>query len=148
MQKLSIDTMQEYELVRSKGHEPLLPNRYFSLSSSLRREIQRQIFGRCVTGRGDVAAANERFYRWVWKNKPHYCEECMKPLREYSSVYVSHILTRGAHPDMAHDPRNIIILCFNHHNQWENGDRRAMRIYEKNVETIELLKNEYQVTNP
>lgn len=72
----------------------------------------------------------------------------MKPLREYSSVYVSHILTRGAHPDMAHDPRNINILCFNHHNQWENGDRRAMRIYEKNVETIELLKNEYQVTNP
>ena len=79
----------------------------------------------------------------MWANKPHYCEECMRPLAEYSAVYVSHILTRGANPDMAHDARNINILCFKHHSMWENGDRENMRIFAKNQLTIEELKKDY-----
>lgn len=53
-------------------------------------------------------------------------------------------MTRGAYPEMAHDPRNINILCFEMHNRWENGDRQKMRIYPGNVRVIELLKKEYQ----
>jgi hypothetical protein len=53
-------------------------------------------------------------------------------------------LTRGAHPEIAHDPRNINILCFESHNRWENGDRERMRIYPANMRLIELLKSEYQ----
>lgn len=81
----------------------------------------------------------------MWENKPHYCEECMRPLAEYSAVYVSHILTRGANPDMAHDPRNVNILCFRHHAEWENGEREKMRIWAKNQATIEELKKDYKL---
>ena len=68
----------------------------------------------------------------------------MRPLKEYSATYISHILTRGAHPEMAHDPRNINILCFRHHNQWEHATtRRTMRIYRGNLLKVQELKKEY-----
>lgn len=118
--------------------------RNFRMDIRLRVEIQRELFGHCVFGRGaNIMAANERFFRWVWDNKPHQCEECLKPLRNYSAVYCSHILTRGAYPEAAHDARNINILCFEHHNQWENGDKSKMRIYPGNIRIIELIKKEY-----
>ena len=52
-------------------------------------------------------------------------------------------MTRGAPPEMAHDPRNVNILSFEMHNRWENGDRRNMRIYPANLLIIEQLKKEY-----
>ena len=115
--------------------------KHFAMDIRLRVEIQRELFGHCVFGRGaNIMAANERFFRWVWDNKPHQCEETLRPLQSYSAVYCSHILTRGAHPEIAHDPRNINILTFESHNRWENGDRENMRIYPGNVRMIELMK--------
>ena len=119
--------------------------RNFTMDIRLRVEIQRELFGHCVFGRGaNIMAANERVFRWVWDNKPHQCEETLRPLRGDSAVYCSHILTRGAHPEIAHDPRNINILTFESHNRWENGDRENMRIYPGNMRMIELMKSEYQ----
>ena len=134
----------EYDYCVKHGYEPLIDTRDFCLDIRLRVEIQRELFGHCVFGRGDIPKANERFFRWVWAHKPHRCEETLRPLYNYSAVYCSHILTRGAYPEMAHDPRNINILCFEMHNRWENGDRQKMRIYSGNIKIIELLKKEYQ----
>ena len=67
----------------------------------------------------------------------------MKPLSNYSAAFCSHILTRGAFPEMATDPRNINILSVEQHNKWENGNRKEMRIYNGNMKTIEILKREY-----
>lgn len=93
---------------------------------------------------GKKPQANDKFYHWVWNNKPHQCEECLMPLHGYSAVFISHIKTKGAFPEMAHDPRNTNILCFKHHNIWENDNlNMSMRIYRKNIKTIEMLKNEY-----
>ena len=78
---------------------------------------------------------------------PHICSETMRPLKQYSATYISHIMTRGAHPEMAHDPRNVNILCFEMHNRWENGNRSSMRIYAANMLTIEQLKKEYGKIN-
>lgn len=134
---MEINNDFEYDYLVKRGHEPLLDERIVTMTNRLRREIQKRLFGT------DRTKANAKFYKWVWDHKPHRCEECMRPLEKYSAVFVSHILTRGAFPEMAHDPRNVNILCFEHHNQWENGNRKAMRIYEKNQETIERLKKEY-----
>lgn len=136
----------EYDYCLQRGYEPLIDTKHFSLSVPLRIEIQKQVFGHCVFGRGaDIMAANERFFKWVWQHKPHYCEECMKPLNQYSATYCSHILTRGAHPEMAHDPRNINILCFDCHNRWEHETtRKGMRIYPANLLRIEELKRDYR----
>ena len=107
-----------------------------------RVEIQERLFGD-----GHTPAENEKFYRWVWHNKPHICEECRRPLGAYSAVYVSHISSRGAHPAMAHDPRNTNILCAQCHARWENGDREGMRIYESNEATVERLNEEYYINH-
>ena len=143
MEKINIDDRESFDYVLSRGYQPLLDRR-FSIDIVLRVQIQREIFGHCITGRGDIPAANERFFRWVWEHKPHQCEETMRPLANYSAVYCSHILTRGSHPEIAHDPRNINILSFESHNRWENGDRQNMRIYPGNMRLIELMKKEYQ----
>ena len=56
---------------------------------------------------------------------------------------MSHILTKGAHPSLRHDKRNINLVCMEHHQIWEFGDRKSMKIYEKNKPIIiKLLKRE------
>lgn len=137
MEPIAIDTRADYDYCRTQGFEPL-NDRRFVMEHRLRVSIQRELFGT-----GHTPEENERFYRWCWQHKPHICEECMKPLKEYSATYISHIRTRGAFPEMAFDCRNVNILCFNHHNQWENGDRKSMRIYGVNEFTIEQLEREY-----
>ena len=138
MESIRIETDAQYRAATDEGYQPLVNVKRFTMAHGLRVEKQHKLFGR-----GHTPAENERFYRWVWRYKPHICEECAKYLPEYSATFVSHILTRGAHPDMAHDPRNVNILCRACHDRWENGDRGAMRIYYKNQDTINLLKNEY-----
>ena len=137
MEPFVIDTRELYDYARKRGYEPLIDRR-FAMEIHLRVSIQRELFGR-----GHTPEENERFYRWCWEHYPHICSETMRPLRQYSATYISHIMTRGAHPEMAHDPRNVNILCFEMHNRWENGDRQNMRIYQMNQLTITMLRNEY-----
>lgn len=142
MEPIVITERYEYDYCRNQGYEPLIDTR-FSMDIRLRVAIQRELFGHCVFGRGDVPVANQRFYKWVWEHKPHRCEETMRPLPHYSATFVSHILARGAYPEMAHDPRNVNILCAEMHEMWEHGRRDRMRIYPGNVRLIEMLKKEY-----
>ena len=137
MEPIVIDTRELYDFVRTRGYEPLIDRR-FAVEINLRVSIQCELFGR-----GHTPEENEHFYRFCWDHYPHVCSETMRPLHQYSAAYVSHIMTRGAHPDMAHDPRNVNILSVEMHNRWENGDRQNMRIYRANQLTIEQLKKEY-----
>lgn len=143
MEPVIITMPEEYQMCLKRGFVPLLDTR-FKIPIKTRIDIQRETFGHSYTSRGDVVQANQRFYHWIWEHKKHYCEECLKPLENYSPVFISHILTRGAFPEMGHDPRNINILCHKHHDQWETGKRETMRIYPGNLKIIKLLKKEYQ----
>lgn len=134
--KINIENIECYLYARNRGYEPLIDKR-FHIDFELRMQIQYFLFGK-----GHTPQQNEKFYKYCWNIYPHYCQECMKPLRNYSAVYISHIITKAAYPELAHDVRNINILCYNHHNQWENGNRKIMRIYQQNLRLIELLKNE------
>lgn len=137
MEPFLIDTREQYDFCKAHGIEPLVDRR-FTMEIRLRVSIQRELFGT-----GHTPAENERFYRFCWDHYPHICAECMRPLRQYSATYVSHIMTRGAHPETAHDCRNVNILCFSHHSVWENGNRKNMRIYQRNLKIVEELKKEY-----
>lgn len=132
-----IEDLECYKYAKNKGYEPLTDKR-FEMPIKVRIEVQRYLFGT-----GHTPSENERFYRYCWELYPHICEECMRPLTQFSATYISHIRTRGAFPEAAHDVRNVNILCFKHHNQWETGNRKAMRIYPGNVQTIEQLTKEY-----
>lgn len=138
-----ITEREDYDFFVSRGCEPLIDERHFRLDIRLRVVLQREIFGHCTFGRGEIPVANQRFFRWVWDHKPHRCEETLRPLPNYSATYCSHIMTRGAHPEMAHDPRNINILCPEMHDKWENGQREKMRIFGPNIQLIERLRREY-----
>lgn len=133
-----ISTIDEYLHWTHKGFCPLCDWRNFTLDIKLRVKLQHDIFGT-----GNNPKNNEKFYRWVWDHRPHYCEETMYPLSVFSAVHISHILSRGSHPEMAYDCRNVNILTFKAHQQWENGNRKWMRIYEENQLIIELLKKDY-----
>ena len=138
MQPFVIDTRELYDYARARGYEPLTDRR-FEVEIHLRVSIQRELFGT-----GHTPEDNEKFYRWCWNHYPHICAECMRPLRQYSATYISHILTRGAHPEMAHDPRNVRILCFHHHNQYEQRPtRKTMRIFAETERVISELKTDY-----
>lgn len=131
---IEISSWDEYCYAQSRGYEPMIDQR-FHLNIYFRVALQRDLFG-------DLTDHN-KFYRWVWDHRPHICEETMRPLSDYSAVHISHILTKGANPEMAHDPRNANILCLAAHNRWEFGDRSTMRIYPKNLEIIRMLRSDY-----
>lgn len=146
MEKILLTTQPEYDFVVSRGYQPLLHNKFFRLDIRLRESIQAKMFGHSEKGRGkNIMATNERFFKWVWEHSAQVCSECMKPLREYSAVYISHILSRGAYPECSIDPRNTNILCFEHHSMWENGNRKTMRIYPGNQRIIKELLQDYNI---
>jgi hypothetical protein len=129
-----IDCREAYDYVKSRGYEPLADDR-FQVEFELRLELQERF------------KSDDQFYRWFWDVRPHYCEETGTPLRHYSAVHVSHILTRGAHPEMRYDGRNVNLLTFRMHNLWERGteeQKMRMNIYSKNQRRIEQLLKDYQ----
>jgi hypothetical protein len=130
--RVLVKTQEQYNEYVKAGFNPLLDWFHFTIEINLRVNIQSILF------KNDIA-----FYHWIWEHKPHICEETMQPLHNYSAVYVSHILSRGAHTEMRHDPRNANLLSFDQHQIWENGKRQRMRIFEINKIVINILKNEY-----
>jgi len=69
-----------------------------------------------------------------------FCEECGVRLHNISRINISHILSKGSNPALRNHPNNYNILCITHHEQWEFGDKKAMKIYNKNQLTIQKLK--------
>ena len=139
-----LNSKDEYNYVVSRGYEPLMDFQFY-VNIRLRVEIQNNLFGTPEIGKKNIPLANQKFYEWVWNSKQHICEEFMVPLSGFSAKFISHIITRGSHPEMAHDPRNVNILSFKAHQMWEDSvKRKKMRIYPMNIEIMELLINDYQ----
>jgi hypothetical protein len=100
--------------------------------------------------RQETLCKDRETYFKVFKNKPHNCEECDMPLPEVFEdengdivmiAQYSHILGKQAWPEFRHNPENFNRLCMGCHDKWDHGDKRSMKIYEKNGIIIEKLKN-------
>lgn len=102
--KTEVNTREEYDALLKHGIDALCDDRYH-LEMGLRIAIQKEKFGR----NDDVG--NAKFYHYCLTHFPMVCENCGKPIRHPWATNVSHILTRGAHPRLSHDCRNINILC-------------------------------------
>ena len=140
--KTEVNTREEYDALLQRGIDALCDDRYH-LEIGLRIAIQKEKFGR----NDDVG--NAKFYHYCLTHFPMVCENCGKPIRHPWATNVSHILTRGAHPRLSHDCRNINILCAECHSAWEHTTTRyklRMWFVEKNERTIEELKREYYGT--
>lgn len=142
--KIRVETWGEYNYLRyQRGIDALYDSRC-ELAHALRVEIQKEKFG------GNNAEGNQKFYEYCLYHMPHFCENCGKRIPHASAINVSHILTRGSHPEMAFDCRNVNILCAECHNLWEHTTTRAkLRLWfvEKNNRTIQELKQEYNNGN-
>ncbi len=140
---VEITNREDYDALLKRGIDCLYDKRYH-LEIGLRREIQREKFGK------NDDAGNALFYAYCIKHFPHVCENCGKPIEHPWATNVSHILTRGSHPEMAHDPRNVNILCWFCHSAWEHTTTRNylnLWFLEKNARTIQQLKQEYNGVN-
>ena len=136
---VEITNREDYDALLKRGIDCLYDKRYH-LEIGLRREIQREKFGK------NDDAGNALFYAYCIKHFPHVCENCRKPIEHPWATNVSHILSRGSHPEMAHDPRNVNILCWECHELWEHKTTRNRLnpwFVEKNERTIQMLKQEY-----
>lgn len=138
---LIINDRSEYDYCISRGYEPLLDWRRFTLDIRLRVDIQHEVFGA-----SSFQKENQKFYQWIWERKPHFCEETGACLYDYSAVHVSHIASKGSDRRMACDPRNVNLLTYYSHNRWEYGNhliRSRMNIYLINMYILNILRNDY-----
>lgn len=137
---VEIKSLSEYLFLRPQSAflDPLLLLEIFIINRDLRREIIAYLFEK------QSPENDSKYYRWMWEMKPHWCENCGKPLKNYWAGYVSHILSRGAHTELRYDPLNSNILCYECHQIWETGKRwkkEAMYIYPINMKIIQYLTN-------
>lgn len=136
---VEITNREDYDALLKRGIDCLYDKRYH-LEIGLRREIQREKFGK------NDDEGNAKFYAYCIKHFPHVCENCGRPIEHPWATNVSHILSRGSHPEMAHDPRNMNILCWECHQKFEHTTTRHYLnpwFVEKNERTIQMLKQEY-----
>jgi hypothetical protein len=136
---IEIVSKTEYDYLVGRGFQPLQDWRNFHLDLNLRLSLQYELFGFT-----DFQKQNDKFYHWVWENRPHACEETGKTLYQFSAIHISHILSRGSDRRMAIDPRNVNILSFESHQKWETGKQTEMNIYPMNKLIINLLKKDYK----
>lgn len=128
-QRIDILSIADYDREADKGEEILTSPDYF-IPIRIREEIQKMLF-----------PTDDKFYRYCWEWMPHTCEECKQYLSGYSAHYISHICTKGAHPEKRRDPRNVNILCARCHDRWEFRDRSNMRIFKPNeILRVELIQ--------
>ena len=135
-----IQDIESYDLCLAKGFQPLIDIK-FTLDINLRVEIQNNLFGK------KCPKNDNKFFHWVWNHKPHVCEETDTDILKFAAVHMSHILSKGAFPEMRYDPRNINILLYGIHNIWEFGteqEKKKLKIYSLNQPIIENLKYEYR----
>lgn len=128
-----------YKLKRT----PLKPSKIPLKRTTIKSKKETKEKRRCVLDK------DRETYFQVFKNKPNECEECKAILPDifededgniiYISQY-SHVLGKGAYPEFRHNPKNFNRLCYEHHQQWDFGDKEVMKIYTKNQKIIEELK--------
>ena len=85
---------------------------------------------------------DEIFYEKCFNRcKKHECEECGVELPSYfrdedgrvaARFRYSHIIAKSIATELRHEVKNINHLCVLCHSKWEHGDKKSMKIYNKN----------------
>ena len=137
---VEISKREDYDALLKRGIDCLYDKRYH-LEIGLRREIQREKFGK------NDDAGNALFYAYCIKHFPHVCENCGKPIPHPWATNVSHILSREAFAPLSHDCRNVSILCWECHQKFEHKPTRVTMnpwYLEKVERRVEMLKEDYR----
>ena len=107
-----------------------------------RKPVKRTPVKKVSSKRATVLKGDAAFYQEIWKERPHNCVNCSRYLGEnLQPHFMSHILSKGAYPQLRWVKENINVLCLGCHNKWEFGVKEKMAIFAINEPVIERLKN-------
>lgn len=92
---------------------------------------------------------DEEFYKTIWSQRKHYCENCNKflgnnfrDLKGHIIVYrYAHIIPKSIYPYLRHYNDNIMLLCLDCHTKFDQSPKeviKKMKCYDG--EYIESLK--------
>lgn len=135
MEKQKDKPVKIYELKRTplkRSQKPLKGSRIKSTPETIER-------------RKETLRLDRELYFYIFNTRLNKCEECGCNLpdefEDENGMIVcigqySHILGKGAFIEYRHSVWNLQRLCLNCHQKWEFGDRKKMRIYLINKQTV------------
>lgn len=91
-----------------------------------------------------ISKEDEVFFKQIWATRPHYSEVSGDFLGdEYNPCFFSHILTKAAYPRFRHYEKNICLMTWHEHNEWEFTERKDPKWNELRDEAEELIIEYY-----
>jgi hypothetical protein len=114
-------------------------------------EVEKKVYRipRQTPKQKDIKAKDLEYYKQCFEYSPKRCEECDMDLGEkWSPYFTAHIISKGNNTDLRWDERNHVILCPDHHNEFDSEDRSKMKIYPATEKVRQELNLEYYSVKP
>lgn len=105
-----------------KGGQRKFPQR------PLKRQVRKMV-PKTTKAQKEKLSKDDQINAEIWKDRKHECFECGKGLHGAPvKGYFSHVIGKGARPDLRFVKKNIVLHCHpgGCHHQWETGDRESM----------------------
>lgn len=91
----------------------------------------------------DLVKTDAAFYLLIWQEREHKCENCGKPIHEFSLLLFHHVLPKrpdGGYPQYRHCKWNIWILCWECHDTHDNGNPDSAKVKKLRTYYYQLIK--------
>ncbi len=73
----------------------------------------------------EVTNKDIAFFKEIWAERDHKCVVTGEDLGdEFNVCFFSHILTKGSYPKFRYNKKNLILMSFQAHHDWEFTDRK------------------------
>jgi len=83
----------------------------------------------------------ENFTLGIWNSRAHECQCCEKPLNyPIRTYYFSHVLGKGAWPIAKWWKENILLMCWECHQEWDFGKRDQLHFKGANILRSTLIQ--------
>jgi hypothetical protein len=96
-----------------------------------------------VRGKVQMDRSKKLYAEVIADHPDRICQETGQYIATPTGMNCSHIASKGAHPEMYYDKRNVLFITVESHQKWETGDRKSMKIYPMAMKILEELKFEY-----
>lgn len=91
---------------------------------------------------GELSLFNE-----IWSERSHACQICSKPLYTFDVWNFAHVLSKGSFGRFRLLKENIVLMCREHHTQYDCGSTINDFKFKWILELKEKLKQEYYENN-
>ena len=119
--RIRIDLCSECGQERPIAHQGLRLCEYCNNKRRQKNWKQKEVKKRSKQG-ASIASQDDKFFRAIWKKRPHRSEVSDEPLGDkFSAVFMSHVLPKGSFPKFRHLDENIVLMTFEEHRDWEHG---------------------------